>query len=90
VHVVGICQVVDPADVGMRDLAGHANLALKYGETLWIGFDRLRQELQRHELAQLQVIGKVDLAHAAATELLHNAVPAAQHVTGDETAGVGC
>ncbi|MDA2936778.1 hypothetical protein MYX75_00740 [Acidobacteria bacterium AH-259-A15] len=40
---------------------------------------RLRQELQRHGLAELEVVGAVDLAHPAAAEEPDHPVAPGQH-----------
>ena len=47
----------------------------------------LGQELEGHRLAQLQIVGPVDLAHATAAEAAHDAVPPGQRRAGRE-AGV--
>ena len=45
-----------------------------------------RQELERHRLAELQVVGAVDLAHAAAAEQPADAIASRQHRARDEPA----
>ena len=44
----------------------------------------LGQELERHRLAELEVVGAVDLAHAAHADALDHAVAAGEDVAGDE------
>ena len=64
---VDLADVVDAADVGMRDLARDAHLGVEALEPRRDPRARLaREELQRDRLAELQVVGAVDLAHAAA------------------------
>jgi hypothetical protein len=83
-HLASAALGDEGIDLGLR-----RNLVRHFGEPVGIGFHRLREELQRHLLAELQVIGQIDLAHAAAAELSHDAVPAAHHVAGHEAAEVG-
>ena len=47
-----------------------------------------RQELQRHRLTELQIVGAIDLTHAAAAEEADHPVPARQHGAGQETFGI--
>ena len=65
---VGLAQVINPADVRVRDLTRDANLVVEPGQRRRLGRHRTGQELERHRLRQLQVVGAVDLAHSAATE----------------------
>ena len=51
-------------------------------EPIRIAFDVARQELQRDRLAELQVVGAVDLAHAAAAEQADHAIAAGESVPG--------
>ena len=69
VLAVGLADVVDAADVGVRDLPRDA--APRRGNAAQrarVGAQRLGQELQRHRLAEREVVGAVDLAHAAPPE----------------------
>ena len=68
VLAVDLADVVDAADVGMRDLARDAHLGVEALEAVLLRSESPRQELQRDRLAELQVVGAVDLAHAAAAE----------------------
>ena len=83
VLAVDLADVVDAADVGMRDLARDAHLGVEALERA-SGSDasRSRQELQRDRLAELQVVGAVDLAHAAAPEQADDAVALGEDVPG--------
>ncbi len=69
-----LVDVVDRADVGVLERGGRAGLALKPLERLSVAGQLLGQELQRHAAAELQVLGLVDDAHAAAAELRDDAV----------------
>ena len=64
-----LADVVDRADVGVLERGGRAGLALQPLERLRVPAQLLRQELQRHAAAELQVLRLVDDAHAAAAEL---------------------
>ena len=67
-------DVVDRADVGVVEGRSGARLALEPLQGLMILCQFLGQELERHEAAELGVLGLVDHAHAPATQLLQNAI----------------
>ncbi len=46
------------------------------------------EELQGHALAELEIVGAVDLAHRAAAEHADHPVTAGEHLTRAEAAGV--
>ena len=71
---VVLVDVVDRTDVGVLERGGGAGLALEPLEGLRIADQILGQELQRDAAAELQVLGLVDDAHAAAAELREDAV----------------
>ena len=79
VLAVGLGQVIDPADVRVRDLARDAHLVVEPGERRGLGRHGTRQELERDRLRQLQVVGTVDLPHSAATEEADNPVAAGEN-----------
>jgi len=62
---VGFTDVEDPADVGMRDLAGKTHFGVEALQSIFIPGKRYREELERNGLAEFQIIGAVNLAHAA-------------------------
>ena len=68
VRAVDLVDVVDAADVGMRHLPGHADFGVQLRQPGRIAVDVGRQELQRDRLAELEIVGAIDLAHAAAAE----------------------
>ena len=82
--IVGLRHVVHAADRGVRDLARQPHLAVEPLETVRVGADPAGQELQRHGLVEAQVVGAVDLAHAAAADQADDAVAAGQHHSRDE------
>ncbi len=65
---------MNAADVGVRDLAGRANLVVKPRDGAAVAAERLGQELQRHLLIELHVVGPVDLSHPAATQKTEDSV----------------
>ena len=71
---VVLVDVVDRADVGVLERGGGARLALQPLEGLRVARQLLGQELQRDASAELQVLGLVDDAHAAAAQLREHAV----------------
>ena len=77
-------DVVDAADVGVGDLARVPHLAPEALEHVRAVGERTAQELERHGLRELEVIGAVDVAHAAAAEEPDHAVAAGQHLAGLE------
>ena len=76
---VDLVDVVDAADVRVRDLPGDADLGMEAFAPDGIIGQRLGQKLQRDRLAELQIVGPVDLAHAAATEQTDDAEAPSQH-----------
>ena len=79
--------VVDAAHVGMRNLPGRCVPLAEARQRLLIGAEGGGQELQRHGLFQRQILGAVHLAHPAAPQQRHNAVPPAQHLSRSEPPG---
>ena len=71
---VVLADVVDAADVAVRHLARDAHLVVELGEPLRILGNGRRQELQRDGLAEPQILGTVDLAHAATADQPEDAV----------------
>ena len=77
-RALDLVDVVDAADVGVRDLPRHADFGVELGQARRILVDVGWQELERDRLAELQVVGAIDLAHAAAAEALDDAVASAE------------
>ena len=83
-----LADVVDAADVAVRHLARDAHLVVELGEPLRILGDGRRQELQRDALSEAQILGAVDLAHAAAADQAEDAVALGeQRARGERFAG---
>ena len=81
--IVGLADVVDATHVGMRDAPRDAHLIAKAFEGPLVGCG-LGQELERDLLAQAQIVGAIDFAHAAATEKRDHAIPPCDQHAGDE------
>ena len=71
---IGLPDVVHTADIGVRHLPGVAHLAAETLEHVGPARERGTQELERHGLRQLDVIGAIHIAHAAASEQSDDAV----------------
>ena len=88
VCAVDLADVVDAADVRMRHLPRHPDFGVQLRQARRIAVDVGRQELQRDRLPELQVVGAIHLAHAAAAEPADDAVAAAEERAGREAAVV--
>ena len=53
-----------------------------------VAFDVARQKFQRDGLSEFQVLGAIDLTHAAATEQRDHAVAVADHLSRDEVPAI--
>jgi len=69
-----LADLMNRADVGMIESRSGAGFATKAFKGLRVASDIVGQELEGHEAAEFRVFCFVDDAHAAATELLQNAV----------------
>ena len=79
-HVaVGLADVVHTTDVGVADLSCDADLGAEPRQPIGVGGHKVGQELQRDGLAKGEILGAIDLAHAAASEQAEDLVPAGQH-----------
>ena len=67
-------DVIDGADVGVIQGRRSLRLATEAAEALGIARDFVRQKLQGDETVQARVLGLVNHTHAAAAELLDDAV----------------
>ena len=73
-------QVEDAADVRVGDLAGELHLAQEALRRPLVAGDLGADRLERDALAERQVLGLVELAHAAAGDEAHDAEAGAQDV----------
>jgi hypothetical protein len=69
IHAVLLADLVDAGDVGVREGGEHLGLPSEARQPLRIVGERRRQYLDRHLAPEAGVLGAVDLAHAALTEL---------------------
>jgi len=86
VEAFGLADVVHAADIGMRDLAGDADLIVETREDAFIAGCDFREKLEGDGLAEGEVCGAIDFAHAAAAEESGDAVTAADNGSGEEAA----
>ena len=85
---LGLDDVIDPADVRMADLASDPHFVEKAPQPGFV-VDPLGEELEGDTLAELEVVGTVDLAHSAAAQHVHDAITAAQNRAGREPLASG-
>jgi hypothetical protein len=84
---LGLSDVVHAADVGVRHPARVAHLVEQQGKQLGILHELGRQELEGHRLSELEVVGAVDLAHAAPAQQAAHPVPLGDDRAGDVALG---
>ena len=84
----GFADVVHAAHVRMGDLPREPNFLVEARQPVGAMGDLLRQELESDGLAELQVVGAIDLAHAAAAQQADDAVAAGEHRAGNELRAV--
>jgi len=73
-----VTDVVHATDVRMRYLARDADLVVKLAEAPRIGRERTREELQRDRMTQPKILGEIDDAHPAPSELADDPIASAQ------------
>ena len=83
---VDFAHVVDAANVGMRNAAGDADFVAKALEQSLIAGGRFGQELERDGLAEREVVGAIDFAHASLAEQRDDAVTAGNQASGKKAA----
>ncbi len=86
VQAIDLAEIVDAADVGVSHLTGEADFV---AETLDGGFvvrQGFGKELEGDGLIEREIVGAIDLAHAAAAEHGDDAVAARQHISRRESA----
>ena len=86
-EAVHLGDVVHAADVRVGDLPGRAHLAPEPHEPVAVADERLGQELQGHRLSEREVVGPVNLAHAALADQPDNPIAAAEHGSRLEASG---
>ncbi len=89
VLAVNFADVVHAAHVGVRYLAGEPHLGVKVVQPLGILGQVARQKLQRDGVAQFQIVGPVDFAHAPFADQRHDAIAVGDFRAGQEAAVIG-
>ena len=77
-------DVEHAANIRVRDLPRGPRLLEQALQQRGVTLTFLRQELQRDALAQLEIVGAIDLAHPSSAEQAHDAVPVEQPLAGAE------
>ena len=73
---IGVADLVDRDQVRMVQARGGAGLVGESREPLGVAGERFGQHLQRDGAVELDVLGAIDLAHAAASEQRPDPIPA--------------
>ena len=81
-----LAEIVNAADVGMRNLARDANFVAEARQSGFIAGDALGQKLERDWLLERQVVGAVDLAHSAFAEQRDDAIALREQRSGRKPA----
>src|SRR5216117_1659235 len=76
----GVTEVVDGADMSVRDAAGIRRLAIETGHRFGIVHHGRVHHLDGTTAPHLHVLGEVHLAHAALAQFLHYVVAVGQHL----------
>ena len=82
---LGFADVVDTAEIGMRDLARDAYFTPESLECFGVSRELFGKEFQGHRLIEREVVSMVDLAHPALSDALDDAIPARQDRAGVES-----
>ena len=86
---VGFPDVVDPADIRMRDLPREADLIVELRQTPLVACERRRETLERDAMREPRVVGAIDDAHSASSQDLLDAVTIVDDVGFSEGFDVG-
>jgi hypothetical protein len=76
---INLADVVDPTNVAMTYLPSHSYFTMKTGQRRSILNEGLRKKFQRDWLSELQIIGSIDLTHAAFAEQTNDAIACSNH-----------
>ncbi len=77
---VDLADVVNAADILVRHLTGHAHFTMETRERGAVAQQVFGKKLQRDGLAQFEIVGAIDFAHAAFSEQAHDAITLSQHL----------
>ena len=73
-EIAELLEGVDDGDGGVRDRGGRTRLATEAFAQIRLHRDRGGQRLQRHAAAESNILGEIDHAHAAASDLFDDLV----------------
>jgi hypothetical protein len=85
---VDFADVVDPADVGVRDPPRNAHFILEALEQSLVACGLVWKKLEGYGLAESEIVGAVNLAHPAFSEQRNDAVAPGQQAPRKESAFV--
>jgi hypothetical protein len=85
VLAIDLADVVDAANVGMRNLTGVADFRMESSESGGIFLERGRKKLQRYNIAELEIFCAIDFTHAAATQQSDDPVSFGENCAGRES-----
>ena len=79
-------DIVDPADMRVRNLTREADLIAEALNGCWVLAEGFGKELERDLLAKREVVGPINLAHSAPAQQGNYTVAAGEQGTGKKTA----
>src|ERR1051325_7238829 len=84
-----VLEIVHAAHVGMRDAPREPHLLEQHLERLGLEVSALGEELERDELAEVEIASAIDLAHAPLADALDDPVTADPALSRQESLGGG-
>ena len=88
VLAIDLADVVNAANIGMRDLAGVTHFSMKPGESRGIILQRGGKKLEGYDIAEFEILGAIDFAHAAAPQQSDDPIPLDENSAGRESAAL--
>ena len=82
---VDVAHVVHPANIGMGDPSRHPHFVAEAFQQTFVAGGFVRQKLHRDALSERQVVGAVNLAHAAFAEQRNDPVASGQKAPGKKS-----
>jgi hypothetical protein len=82
-------DVVNPTNIRMRDLARVPHLRMKRGEGSGIALNGGGKKLQRYNVAELEILSAVDLAHSTSPQQSDYPVSLGKESAGRESPALG-
>ena len=81
---IDLADVVNAADIFVRDLPCHAHLAMKARQRRAIAQQVFRKKLECDRLSEFQIVSAIDFAHAAFAEQADDAIAIGEDGSGNE------